>query len=788
MKRYYTITNKIIYIILFTFLFPVYLLPDSNSVSPTINDHIYVSEWSSAGLENGELSDDFPLITGTIQVDDPTGNDYQKIQDAINDAADSSGIWAVMLQPSVVDTYHVDQTIDMKSNVILCGPYQWKSDKDEGDRAIIEFHMSSPSVNCIIFDGKADAGVEDVYLKRMDGGETSGIDYGVTNNVYFYNNCIKYIPHYSPTSLDNNFIGWDEEDLLLADPSQNDLHLNYNSPLIDMGMYPTNSADSLIYELYENTDYDGNPRIVLDTIDIGCYEFFESGIYLPQKEIDFGSIRHDRTSTQDLIIKNVGRDNTITNIEISFEESIAEYYTVDENDIPTEIASGDSACILIEFCCHKMFVNCSGLMTITSSDPYMPEIQMLVFGSPALDNEWNWISFPALERDENGNQDAEEVLDILVPNAHQLITSGEQILYNGSNWIHTNLYDIESTVGYKLEMFKDYSCYPFPIIGDSITIISPDTEIHLDAGYNWIGYWLPQSQNFDEAFGPDHFEKVLSIQAENWYYKPDPDPPEKDFPGQSQNIPSSFIHPLHYGKGYIVELSDSINLIWNDPTGGNTKERGYEETEAFSYNEKETYEVIDVIGLDESIIEIGVLNTDDECLGATKVDSLGSAQILAYIGTQTKTGTELTFCVYQGRNIKELNDYLLYDFKTREFIKAPLRAGERKYNLVLFDSDNPQLLDKLILRQSTPNPFNFNHSNVEIYYAIPKADHISLKIYNIKGQLIKTLVDNDKMETGYYTVEWNGKDDHNRNVCNGVYLYKLENTTSSIIRKMIVLD
>lgn len=192
-QNYMKIINKIVYIIYFTFLSSGYLLSDSTSISPTINDHIYISEWSTAGLENGELGDDFPLITGTVQVDDPTGDDYQKIDNAINRAYlnhnEYGGIWAVMLQPSNIGTYVVDQTITMEDSIILRGPFQWKSDKDEGDRAIIEFEMSSPSDNCITFNGLTDAGIEDVYLRRIDAGETTGIDHGVTIYMNNCNNC-----------------------------------------------------------------------------------------------------------------------------------------------------------------------------------------------------------------------------------------------------------------------------------------------------------------------------------------------------------------------------------------------------------------------------------------------------------------------------------------------------------------------------------------------------------------------------------------------------------------------
>jgi len=87
-------------------------------VSPTINRNIYPTEWKLAGLEGGDLSDDYPVIAGTIFVDDPA-----EIQDEIDAASSYPGTWRVMLQPG---TYVLNSTINMKSNVILSGPYQYK--------------------------------------------------------------------------------------------------------------------------------------------------------------------------------------------------------------------------------------------------------------------------------------------------------------------------------------------------------------------------------------------------------------------------------------------------------------------------------------------------------------------------------------------------------------------------------------------------------------------------------------------------------------------------------------
>ena len=88
-----------------------------------------------------------------------------------------------------------------------------------------------------------------------------------------------------------------------------------------------------------------------------------------------------------------------------------------------------------------------------------------------------------------------------------------------------------------------------------------------------------------------------------------------------------------------------------------------------------------------------------------------------------------------------------------------------------------------ILMQNDPNPF---HTRTLINYYIPKKSMVSLKIYNISGQLIRTLT-NGMHEPGMYHALWNSKDRFHRQVSSGVYFYQLNTDDESIVKKMIVI-
>jgi len=83
--------------------------------------------------------------------------------------------------------------------------------------------------------------------------------------------------------------------------------------------------------------------------------------------------------------------------------------------------------------------------------------------------------------------------------------------------------------------------------------------------------------------------------------------------------------------------------------------------------------------------------------------------------------------------------------------------------------------EQYALEQNYPNPFN---PETEIRFAIPQASHVVVKIFNIVGAEIRTLVD-EQREAGYHRVHWDGKDKTGKLVASGVYLYQLRAGNSS---------
>ncbi len=79
------------------------------------------------------------------------------------------------------------------------------------------------------------------------------------------------------------------------------------------------------------------------------------------------------------------------------------------------------------------------------------------------------------------------------------------------------------------------------------------------------------------------------------------------------------------------------------------------------------------------------------------------------------------------------------------------------------------------LRQNYPNPFN---PSTRIVYAVPNAAFVSLKVYNILGQVVATLVEGG-VDQGQHQVVWDGRDDAGKAVASGMYFYRLSATPAS---------
>jgi hypothetical protein len=83
-------------------------------------------------------------------------------------------------------------------------------------------------------------------------------------------------------------------------------------------------------------------------------------------------------------------------------------------------------------------------------------------------------------------------------------------------------------------------------------------------------------------------------------------------------------------------------------------------------------------------------------------------------------------------------------------------------------NSSSRIPNHFILKQNYPNPFSVNGGNsiTTIHFSIPKTSYVKLKIFDVTGREVETLVDG-KLKTGKYEVKWNAG-----RYSRGIYLYR----------------
>jgi len=184
----------------------------------------------------------------------------------------------------------------------------------------------------------------------------------------------------------------------------------------------------------------------------------------------------------------------------------------------------------------------------------------------------------------------------------------------------------------------------------------------------------------------------------------------------------------------------------------------------------------------------------------------GSSVNLSAAGSSDPDGDSLSYKWFYYRNPSTYNRSVTIDNSTTATptVHVPADAGSSELHIILelHDSGDPSLYayrrviinvsattgierlksdmipKTLKLHQNYPNPFNHETA---LYYELPNNSFVTLKIYDIVGQEVITLV-NEKQPAGKYHLQWNAS-----NLPSGIYLYNLHAGRFTEIKKMLLL-
>lgn len=186
--------------------------------------------------------------------------------------------------------------------------------------------------------------------------------------------------------------------------------------------------------------------------------------------------------------------------------------------------------------------------------------------------------------------------------------------------------------------------------------------------------------------------------------------------------------------------------------------------------------------------EIGVFD-GNVCVGAIKLNSAISNYVSIVVSKNENTegevngytsGHQISFRIWNG-TAEFVVSTPQYTSGTNVFEAGASAVVAINANLLAGDDPLPIL--KTALNNAYPNPFN---PTTKIDYSIKTKSKVTIEVYNVKGQRVKTLV-NENKEPGKYNVVWSGDDNYGKRVSSGIYFYRMEAGSFKAVKKAVLL-
>ncbi len=393
--------------------------------------------------------------------------------------------------------------------------------------------------------------------------------------------------------------------------------------------------------------------------------------------------------------------------------------------------------------------------------------------------QWSWIGFNV--------QPENPRIDAVFENTRQL-----QIAKNGAGQAY--IPGLANTIG-ALNVLEGYSVYlaaPDSVItaGEEV---APFTPIALQAGWNFVSYLPGEAIPAPQALRSVLDKLEIAKNDAGQFFIP-----------AVNNL--NTIGDLKPGAGYKFYLSAPATLIYPIGTGASALNKTNFAAAGTTpkhfagvQRSSENYIVVVSTAIVNGVAlqagdEIGIFTVDGKLAGAgvwPEKGSLGIAtwraegkiSVAAPAIAGYEPGSPMRFKIWRRDEAIEFEAEAKFSrgdgsFESGAFGMAALTAGAV-----------PQTF---ALQQNYPNPFAAHERasvaapQTTIAYALPEAQHVTIRIYNMLGQLVQTLR-NERQESGFYAVKWNGLDQRGLRVAAGVYFYRMNAGKFQAVRKLIVM-
>ncbi|NQT63035.1 MAG: T9SS type A sorting domain-containing protein [Candidatus Marinimicrobia bacterium] len=402
---------------------------------------------------------------------------------------------------------------------------------------------------------------------------------------------------------------------------------------------------------------------------------------------------------------------------------------------------------------------------------------------------WTWFSLNL----ENDDMSVNSVLENLNPSSGDLIKS--QTSFNQYVETHGWVGTLDSLTNRSMYQIRLEESDTLEMVGYAVNV-ELDT-IPVASGWNWISYMPQTSMVVDialqslEAISGDviksQFTFAMYVEGLGWI-------------GSMQFMNPRLGYLLYsYNGGELVypELQDNdppallAKTTENDQTQGNEIFIQVEDVPDWTVDAHDYEHNLTITALiDPTLIatvdtlDIVAAFVGEECRGVSQpvfIEALDQYMVFLMVYGNSED-EDVTFSYYDASE-----DYI-WTMETSITFQANLVLGSVNEPLVmtlqtLGIGDPGYIPDSYSLAQNYPNPFN---PVTTLGFGLPEEGHVSIRIYNLRGQAIRTLIDKD-MQAGYEFVEWNSLDDGGRPMTSGIYLVVMQSGNFREVRKMLML-
>jgi len=325
--------------------------------------------------------------------------------------------------------------------------------------------------------------------------------------------------------------------------------------------------------------------------------------------------------------------------------------------------------------------------------------------------------------------------------------------------VYNTLHELEDGAGYYV---KVTGITTLDIIGSPID--PTETPIDLNSGWNLIAYVNQTAMDVEDAF-------AVLINAGTLLKVKD------IFSSYDPSLPSAYntLVNMEPGKGYYVRVSANVTFYYPVPTR-NVVVKVDRLIESPWEPIILTNSMIAYVQVEQANTEGMIIGSfaDDECRGIARIRDYNGIKIATLV-INSEEQEAITFKIFDplSGDIFACNEAI---------ISEPGEDYKGMPTLTIYE-DSDEMIKVTGLSGIYPNPFN---PATSISFYLETEEAVSVKIYNLKGQLVKTLFA-DELGSGEHILTWDGMNDHNIVCTSGVYFVRFTTGNVQDVQKVILM-